>query len=776
MSNRVEAVGPKDAMIMLIGEAPGAMEERDGLPFVGTAGKVLNGILQETDIERDKCYITNVSKKRPKNNDFRTFYAKKGTAVFPSKYLNDCIAELHGEITEVQPNVIVPMGVEALRAVLGSTYKGIGDYRGSIILHPGGRKIIPTYHPAAILRQWQWRPVTVQDFRRIRAESTFPGHQYTERTIYSLPPIDTIKSALEGILRTNLTIAVDVEVESDQICTIGIANSAGNAWVIPLWFQDIPNFWQPQEEMEILTLLKEILESPTVGKVFHNAMYDIAYLKRSFGICVSNIVMDTMLAFHVLYPELPKALAFLTSIYTDQPYYKFMRKTESHAEHMQYNGLDACVTYECFERLQEELASNDMSPFYYNFINQLIPFLNNVAQKGLLVDTSMVDILAKATKQTQAVLLTRIETAVGNVNVNSPKQIQTLLYETLHLPPKYRIRKGDDGKSKTLTSDEEALQELYDDTRNDVLHDILELRKANKFYSTYLKAKLDDGRLLGSFNIAGTETGRLSSSQTPWSTGLNLQNIDPKFKVAIIPDSGKLLGEFDFSSAENWIVAYLSRDTEMIQVLRQGKKFKVYVASILFNKPYEQVTENEAAIGKMVGHAMSYGMTAFKLASELPTSIVEAKRLLSIMHNRFPKIGVWHREVQATLSKTRYLKTPIGRIRQFMGRWNQDLHKEAYAHIPQSTVSDLLLQQALLLPSEYATNLGLDVLDVVHDSILFQAWTFKMDEACRYVKTVITRHKLRINHVDVTIPGIVKVGTTWGDMKPFLEETTYART
>ncbi|GAH52683.1 unnamed protein product, partial [marine sediment metagenome] len=148
----VKPVGPTDAKIMLIGEAPGADEEATGIPFVGGAGKVLNRLLQDAGIDREACYITNIMQVRPVNNDFRNFYEDKSRKV-PRDILLEGIERLKNEIIEVSPNIVVAFGNEPLKALTG--LQKITKRRGSLLeticsteAHPELHKfaVIPTMH------------------------------------------------------------------------------------------------------------------------------------------------------------------------------------------------------------------------------------------------------------------------------------------------------------------------------------------------------------------------------------------------------------------------------------------------------------------------------------------------------------------------------------------------------------------------------------------------------------------------------------------------------
>ena len=158
----VKGVGPLNAKIMFVGEAPGREEEISGVPFVGGAGKILNQFLSQAMITRSECYLTNVMLDRPINNDFGQFYEDKGRKV-PSKFLLEGIQRLKGEIEKINPNVVVAVGGEALKALAG--LKSVTKYRGSILFSTlvPQQKIIPIIHPAATMRNWDFAPLTLVD-------------------------------------------------------------------------------------------------------------------------------------------------------------------------------------------------------------------------------------------------------------------------------------------------------------------------------------------------------------------------------------------------------------------------------------------------------------------------------------------------------------------------------------------------------------------------------------------------------------------------------------
>ena len=143
MPNYVGGVGALEPKLMIIGEAPGANEDREGIPFVGPTGSILNDLLFKAGVSRHECYITNVVKFRPPMNDFKKLHLV-GIDV------DSCIQELwDNEIKRLNPNCILAIGNEALKATVG--VDGILNYRGSILQAKDGRtKVVPTIHPAAL--------------------------------------------------------------------------------------------------------------------------------------------------------------------------------------------------------------------------------------------------------------------------------------------------------------------------------------------------------------------------------------------------------------------------------------------------------------------------------------------------------------------------------------------------------------------------------------------------------------------------------------------------
>lgn len=323
---------------MIIGEAWGENEERERAAFVGPSGYELTRMLGEAGISRTSCYLTNVFNLHPRGNQIESLCGPRQDsipgypAIIKGKYLRKEFSveleRLQQEIMDVNPNIIICMGNTALWALIG--VGGISNRRGSICTSTHlveGFKVLPTYHPAAILRQWDLRPVTVLDLHKARRESAFPEVVRPSRQVWIEPSLQDIEVFYDQFIPGCKILSCDIETAGDQITCIGFAPSPSVSLVIP--FTDPRrargSYWPNRsDELAAWNHVRRFLLSPC-GKVFQNGLYDISFLYRSYGLRVVNPEHDTMLLHHSLQPESPKSLAFLGSCYTNESSWKLMR-------------------------------------------------------------------------------------------------------------------------------------------------------------------------------------------------------------------------------------------------------------------------------------------------------------------------------------------------------------------------------------------------------------------------------------------------------------------
>jgi uracil-DNA glycosylase len=325
--------------IAIVGEAWGAEEERLGRPFVGPSGWELNRMLKEAGIDRADCFLTNVFNLRPRpSNDISNLCGTKAEgipglrAISSGKYCRREFApeleRLNNELRSLRPNLIVCLGGTAAWAMRGSG--GVSSIRGTVFNSTLGFKAIATFHPAAIMREWSNRVITVADLTKAERESHYPEIRRPKREIWIEPTLEDLETFYALHLQSSDLIAIDIETAGTLITCIGFAPNERVSLVVPFYDPRRAggNYWPiMDDESRAWGFVRRVLSLPA-RKLFQNGMYDIGFLWRTVGLTPVNPAEDTMLLHHSIYPELQKGLGFLGSLYTNEPAWKQMRKTE----------------------------------------------------------------------------------------------------------------------------------------------------------------------------------------------------------------------------------------------------------------------------------------------------------------------------------------------------------------------------------------------------------------------------------------------------------------
>lgn len=344
---RISAVGPKSARVMVVGPAAGEDDIKMGAPFMGASGRELKRMLARGNIDPAECYFTNVFMTRPKDNKIENYCGKKadvGGAEYPypplstGKYLfPELLHELPRlarEISEVKPDLIFALGNVACWALLGQT--GINKMRGnkfdSTLEGASGFAVIPTHEPVAVLRQWDLRVIVITDF--LKGERFLrEGFKLPQRRLLLDPTLEEIHAWTKEFIwdrwnnGTLKRLALDIETKAETITMIGFASGNQDALCIPFFDprkKPSQNYWPDfASEFEAYCVVKEICESE-IPKLGQNGLYDIQYLYR-YGIKVRRYLHDTMIKHHAGFPELEKGLGFMGSVYTDEAPWKLER-------------------------------------------------------------------------------------------------------------------------------------------------------------------------------------------------------------------------------------------------------------------------------------------------------------------------------------------------------------------------------------------------------------------------------------------------------------------
>lgn len=321
------------ARIAFVAEAPSYEEVEKGAPLVGPSGRVFNSMLRTANLDRSEFLITNVFNERIPDNDIKKWCVPAaeakaggfddlppiGMAGYLKPEFRHHLDRLDRELSDTQPNIIVPLGATALWALTGKS--SIGSERGTIQMATRagrGRKILPTFHPSFVIKQWKFYTIVVADFIKAYREGAFPEIRLPYKEFLIEPTIAELDSYLPLLMGSDL-LSVDIETGWGQITNIGVAPSAAFAINVPFVDLRRPNksyFLDQQDEVRAWRWVKRVVESP-VPKLGQNfGGYDAFWLLDRMGIAPRNFLHDTRLLHHALYPELPKDLEFMGASYT----------------------------------------------------------------------------------------------------------------------------------------------------------------------------------------------------------------------------------------------------------------------------------------------------------------------------------------------------------------------------------------------------------------------------------------------------------------------------
>ncbi len=735
MTKIVHPEGSLDAKYCIIGEAPGGDEERTGRPFVGRAGALLDRLMWSVGIARSECYITNVVKERPPSNNIEHFIKFTAKGPIPTSSYRMYEQELYKELEKSKANVFVPLGNVPLYALTRLT--AITKRRGSILEGMiGDRKIkvIPTIHPAAALRQYDYVYPIRQDFIRIKEEATYPEVRLPVRNLTLEPSFMDVMAYLDKVESVGVT-GEDIEVMREEVSCISFAVSPEDAICIP-FFDSVSNthYFNPHQEMEIWKRIGRINANEAIRKIGQNFIFDITFLFHKLGI-VTRGYDDTMIAMNIAHPAFPKGLDFITSIYTKEPYYKdegkkWMKPGNVASDSLgfwRYNALDSAVCVEALPKILKDVERQGNMPTYDAAISLIEPLVY-MQERGERVDVEGLRKASEEADTTLAELHTQLNELCGReLNPASPKQLKEYFYIEKKARPYVNRTTGN------ITVDEKALKRLSRLGHKEAKV-LLEIRQVSKLKSSYLDVSLDErDRLVCAYNPGGTKSGRLSSGKNIFGVGMNKQTMPEQFRPYVIADDGMLKFNMDLEQAENRIFAHLAFEEAMMQAFANGVDVHRLTASLIFGKHIDEISDepgscaiggglfSERFWGKKANHSLNYdlGYKTFALYYEITES--EAKFIVEKFHHSYPRIRQFHAWIRAKIQENRTLTNLMGRNRIFTGRMEDSLFKEAYSWIPQSTVADIINRRGVnYIYYNQDSFRDIDLNNQVHDSIVFQ--------------------------------------------------------
>lgn len=524
-----------------------------------------------------------------------------------------------------------------------------------------------------------------------------------------------------------------------QLVGLSFAIEPHQAAYVPLRHDDLSDelVSQQLDADWVLQQLRPVLESSQYKKVGQNLKFD-SHILLNYGIELKGIEYDTMLESYVLD-------SMATRHDMDSLSLKYLgRKTLSFEDiagkgknqlsfnqipiHLatQYAAEDADITLQLHQALWSLLEQEPQAISVFKQIEMpLLPVLTQMEHTGILLDSHK---LLEQSKELE-VLCQKIEQeayilAGEEFNLNSPKQLQVILFEKLGLPV---LKKTPKGQASTA---EPILQELAHDYELPEL--IMQYRSLSKLRSTYTEALPKQvcpksGRVHTSYHQAVTATGRLSSSNP------NLQNIPVRteqgrrVRQAFIAEQGYRVLAADYSQIELRIMAHLSGDQGLLDAFAQGNDIHKATAAEVFSVPLDQVSSDQRRSAKAINFGLIYGMSAFGLAKQLKIGRQEAQQYVDRYFERYPGVKRYMDETRKQAAEDGFVETLFGRrlylpdIHSKNGQIRQAAERTAINAPMQGTAADIIKHAMIKLHEALPTS-GIDarMLMQVHDELVFE--------------------------------------------------------
>ena len=721
-------VGPTDARIAFIAEAPGSSEVARDMPLVGASGNILWKSLRQycPSIRRHEVYVTNVIKRQVAMGAGQRKPVSKNE-------LEAWRALLMWELNQL-PNLttVVLLGNYALQALTGKT--GIINWRGSILpLQFGERNLtaIITFNPAFAIHEPLQHIVfdmDINDKLRPVIEGTYTPYNVTTH----INP--TPRQAIDWIryCRSRTTpIGGDIEVIANETACVGLAASTIEAMCIA-FRNETENVYDENDERQIRHSLQQMLQDRKVRMVWQNGGFDMSWLWFKDRIKCAPAYIDTMLAHHVLYPTMPHDLGFIVKQYTMHPYYKNEKDTWKHTGGVDnfwlYNGKDCALMLASAFKLLDELREQSLYNFTMEHVMRLQAHLVWMTVGGVLSDMelreqmldektpgNLYDDVQRKLRAFHDAVLQCIHEPDYKPNPNSPKQMAELYFTKLRLV----------GRGTSTDATNRKLMYKHPRTTDDarrVLQAVEDYAKDDKFFSVYASARPDyDCRMRCDWRQTGVQSapGRLSSAQTLWGSGGNLQNIPDRAKPMFIADDGYVFIYIDGSQAEARVVGWRYNIEKWMAQFERARLDGSYdchraLAAEMFNVPYDEVPSydryplDEASAlrdgiqfvpekagqttirytAKRCRHGLNYRMMPDRLALTTGLSIGAASEAFVKYHKITPEIKNGWKADLFRVQNEKAIYNAYGRRYLQLVPLTEDSTEAIVAFFPQSTIGD----------------------------------------------------------------------------------------
>ncbi len=584
-------------------------------------------------------------------------------------------------------------------------------------------------------------------------------------------------------------VAVDTETTGlnemiADLVGISLSVEAGSACYIPLTHRDgaaddlfgsdaLAEGQMPLDEA--LTMLKPMLEDPSILKIGQNMKYDAKIFAR-YGVEVAPID-DTMLMSYAMHGgEHGHGMDTLSERYLSQtpiPIKPLLGSGKSAItfdkvpidEATAYAAEDADITLRLWKLFKPQLHQVQVTTVYETLERPLVPVLKDMEMHGIKVDRDVLSRMSNTFAQKMAGLEAEIHELAGETfNVGSPAQLGEILFD------KMGLEGGKKGKTGKYSTGADILEDLA--TEHELPRRVLDWRQLSKLKSTYTDAlqthiNPDTGRVHTSYSITGANTGRLAS------TDPNLQNIPVRteegrrIREAFIAEPGNVMVSLDYSQIELRILAHIADIPALKQAFADGLDIHAMTASEMFDVPLDEMTPDIRRQAKAINFGVIYGISGFGLARNLRIPRAEAQGFIDRYFERFPGIRAYMDDTVAFAKEHGYVQTLFGRKIHTPEINAKGPHagfsRRAAINAPiQGTAADVIRRAMVRMP-DAINGLPAKMLLQVHDELLFEVAEDAVDQVIGVARDVMEGASDPAVKLDVKLSVDAGQGANWAE-------------
>ena len=623
------------------------------------------------------------------------------------------------------------------------------------------------------INHYQVTPALAQD----NSDEALPAIQIDRSRYETLLTEADLNRWVEKLKQAKL-FALDTETDNldymaANLVGISFALENGEAAYLPLQL-DYLGAPKTLEKTTALSLLKPILENPSIQKVGQNFKYDLTIFARN-GIDVQGVAFDTMLESYVLNSTGRHNMDDLAKRYLGHQTISFEEIAGKGKNQLTFNQIqleqaaeyaaeDADVTMKLQQVLWEKLSKEPtLEKLFKEMELPLLGVLSRMERRGVLIDSDALFLQSNEIANRLSELEEQAYVLAGQpFNLASTKQLQEILFDKLGLPVIQKTPKG------APSTNEEVLEELA--FSHELPKVLVEHRGLSKLKSTYTDklpqmVNPQTGRVHTSYHQTVTATGRLSSSDP------NLQNIPirneegRRIRQAFIAREGFTVVAADYSQIELRIMAHLSQDQGLINAFTQGKDIHRSTAAEIFGVALDEVTSEQRRNAKAINFGLIYGMSAFGLSRQLGIGRADAQSYMDLYFKRYPGVQTFMHDIREKAKAQGYVETLFGRrlylpdINSSNGMRRKAAERVAINAPMQGTAADIIKRAMIQLDQKLQNDPDIAMIMQVHDELVFEVRSEKVAFYSELIKTQME------SAADLVVPLIVDVGqgTNWDE-------------